>query len=469
MTLLSRSPLVQIFFCVLIAGVVLVPALLFQQFALGIIAVVALGIVAILFSHPLYALLGYIMLIPFEELAVFNALGTPTRLAGILFFAAYLFHRRFQINFRVMPLAAWLWLVWVTTSLVWSHRLAWDFYFQTVQLFLATLLIADYLSRNPKNLKYILNGYMISALAIAMMGIYNFFGTSGNVSGFSFESRASGIQNQGVETFAFSLIPGFLTAFHYIITARRNSVRWLNIALMLVFAIGMILSGTRGSWVATLGAIVLVYLPRLKPRQYLTIVISIVLGTGIALQIPAISEFVSYRVGSAVSSGGEGRVTIWLVSWNMFTQHPITGIGWRMSETFMSLQDFDSTRQSLTWESDFGRFSPRTTHNIYLQTLVELGVIGFIFFMVWMIPLVMAKVHLEPEVRDLWLVALAIFIAMLVGGLTNPEFHKKYFWFALALPQGLRYYYLKYRHQLPTPSQSRPTLTLQSSKSSSVY
>lgn len=444
MTFLSRSPIVQIFLCVLIAGVLLVPALLFQQFALGIAAVVVLGIVSILFSRPLYALLGYVMLIPFEELAVFDALGTPTRLAGMLFFAAYLFHRRFQINFRVMPLAAWLWLIWVTASLMWSHRLAWDFYFQTVQLFLATLLIADYLSRNPKNLKYILNGYMISALMIAMMGISNFFGQSGNVSGFSFESRTSGIQNQGVETFAFSLIPGFITAFHYIITARRNDVRWLNIAAMLVLALGMILSGTRGSWVATIGALVIVYLPRLQPRQYLTIIISIILGTGIALQIPAISNFVSYRVGSAVSSGGEGRITIWLVSWNMFTQHPVTGIGWRMSETFMSLQDFDSTRQSLTWASDFGRFNPRTTHNIYLQTLVELGVIGFIFFMVWIIPLVTARVHREPELRDLWLVGLAIFIAMLVGGLTNPEFHKKYFWFALALPQGLYYYYLNY-------------------------
>lgn len=453
---LSRSPIAHIALCVLLAGGLLVPALLFQQFGLAIVGIIVLGLASILFTRPLYALLGYVMLIPFEELAVFAALGTPTRLAGILFFGAYLFHRRFQINVRVMPLVAWLWLFWITASLMWSHRLAWDFYFQTLQLFLATLLIADYLSRNPKNLKYILNGYMLSALIIAVMGIYNFFGNAGNVSGFSAASRVSGIQNQGVETFAFSLVPGFLIAFHYVITTKRSSVRWLNVILMVVFAMGMILSGTRGSWVATVGALVIVYLPRLKPRHYLTIIIGVILGTGIALQVPVIANFVNYRVSSALSSGGEGRTTIWLVTWNMFMQQPVLGIGWRMSETYMSLQDFDSTRQSLTWESNFGRFQPRTPHNIYLQNLAELGIVGFVLFMAWLIPLVTPRVHRDPELRDLWLIALAICMAMLVGGLTNPAFAKKYFWLALALPQGLRYYYLHHR-ATPAPVLPKPS------------
>jgi O-antigen ligase len=445
---LARSTFGQVLLCVLTACAVLLPALYVQQFAFGVIVFTGLCLTFFLFSRPLPALLAYVMLIPFEELAVFAALGTPTRLAGLLFFAAYLFHRRFQINVRAMPLAAWLWLAWVTASLVWSPQLAWDVYFQTLQLFLATLLVVDYLSRDPKNLKYILNGYTISAFVIAVLGIYNFFGQAGNVSGFS-SSRTSGIENQGVETFAFSLIPGFLIAFHYVMTSKRASVRWLNVMLMVVFAIGMILSGTRGSWVATIGAVVLVYLPRLRPRQYLIIIVSVVLGLAVALQVPVIAEFVSYRAGSAVSSGGEGRITIWLVSWNMFLQHPLGGIGWQMSERIMSLQDFDNTRQNLTWAADYGRFQPRTTHNIYLQTLVELGVIGLLLLAAWFIPLVTAPVHRDAELRDLWLIALAIFMAMVVGGLTNPEFHKKYFWFALALPQALRFYWLQAKAHQP--------------------
>jgi O-antigen ligase len=441
MSAFFRTTLGQISLCCFVASSIILPALYLGQFSLAVIAMTVLSLAILLFTRPLYALLAYVMLIPFEELAVFAALGTPTRLAGMLFFAAYLFHRRFQINLRVVPLVAWLWLGWVTLSLLWSPTLRWDFYFQLVQLFLATVLIADYVSREPKRMNTILTGYTLSALVIALFGIYNFFSNAGNVSGFSFESRTSGINGQGVETFAFSLIPAFLTSFHRVIYSRQR-LRWLYLLLMLVFALGMILSGTRGSWVATLGAIFLVYLPRLKARHYLVIIATVALGVGIASQIPVIAEFASYRAGSALSSGGEGRIAIWQVSWQMFLGSPVTGIGWRMGEFEMSLQDLERTRQSITWSSDGGRFVPRVAHNIYLQTLLELGVIGFILFMFWLVPLVTAPLHKDPELRELWLVSLAIFAAMLVGGLTNPEFHKKYYWFALALPQGLRYYWL---------------------------
>jgi O-antigen ligase len=446
MTFFSRSPFAHIFYCILIAGTLLVPALLFQRFALAVVGVIVLGVAAILFSRPLYALLGYVMLIPFEELAVFDALGTPTRLAGILFFVAYLFHRRFQINVRVMPLAAWLWLAWVTLSLVWSPVLNWQYFFQTAQLFLATLLIADYVSRSPQKLNAILGSYTFSALIIALLGIYNFVAFSGNVSGFSFESRTSGIEGQGVETFAFSLIPAFLASFHYLINGKTQRQRWLAIFLLLVFATGMIVSGTRGAWVATLGALAVVYLPRLRPRQYLTLFITLALVVGFLSQIPVISEFVRYRAGDAVSSGGSGRVNIWLVSWQMYLQSPVLGIGWRMADRVMDIRHIELVPQNITWD-DFRGFRPRVTHNIYLQTLLELGIIGFVIFMAWIIPLILTSLYQDKELRHLWLLCLAIFAAMLIGGMTNPEFHKKYYWLSLALLHGLRYAWLSHKNK----------------------
>jgi O-antigen ligase len=449
MTTLVRSPLGQISLCVLAASAVLLPALYFQQFSIATTGLIVLSLAFLLFTRPLYALLAYVMLIPFEELAVFADLGTPTRLAGLLFFAAYLFHRRFQINLRVMPVVAWLWLGWVTASLMWSPLLKWDFYFQGVQLFVATLLIADYLSREPKKINAILNGYTVSAVIIALFGIYNFFTGVADATRFSYESRVSGIEGQGVETFAFSLIPAFLTAFHRVVRPQQKGLRWLNIGLMLVFALAMILSGTRGSWVATIGAILVVYVPRLKPRQYLALAITVILGIVVAFQIPVISEFIRYRTSDAVSSGGAGRTNIWLVSWQMYLEHPVVGIGWRMTEYVMNIEHIERARQNITWEAwGGGGFEPRLTHNIYLQTLLELGIIGFIFFMLWIIHLVTAPIYHDEELRDMWLISLAIFAAMLIGGMTNPEFHKKYYWFALALPQGLHYYWLHAKNTL---------------------
>ncbi len=437
-----RSSAGQIILCTAIASLILLPALALQQFSLAIGVVVVLSVAFLLFTHPLYALVAYVMLIPFEELAVFEALGTPTRLAGILFFATYLFHRKFQINLKVMPLAAWLWLFWITASLIWSPILKWDYFFQAVQLFIATLLIADYVSRFPEKIGLILNGYTLSAAVIAIFGIYNFFTYAGTAGRLSFESRVSGIDGQGVETFAFSLIPAFLTAFHRVIKSKHKNWLWLNVSLALLLAIGMILSGTRGSWVATLGAIIILYVPKLKLRQYFLIAITVALGVTIALRVPLVADFFNYRTEDAISSGGTGRLAIWTVSWNMYLENPILGIGWRMSEFEMKLQDVEKTRATIVWDFDNGRFTPKTTHNIYLQTLLELGIVGFIFLIIWMVSLITTPLRNNPNFGDDWLLTLAIFVAMLIGGLTNPEFHKKYYWLALALPQGLRYYWL---------------------------
>jgi O-antigen ligase len=447
-----RSPAGQTILTTVLAAVLLLPALALHQFNLAVAAILVFSFAFLLFSHPLYALLAYVMLIPFEELAVFEALGTPTRLAGILFFATYMFHRRFQVNLRAMPVAAWLWLLWITASLMWSPILKWDFYFQVIQLFIATLLIADYVSRFPERIGAILNGYTISAAVIACFGIYNFFSLAGASGRFTFESRVSGIEGQGVETFAFSLIPAFLTSFHRVVKPKHRKWLWLNIGLTLLFGIGMVLSGTRGSWVATLGAILILYIPKLKLRQYLLIAITLVLGITISLRVPLIAEFFNFRAGDAISSGGTGRLEIWKVSWQKYLHNPILGIGWRMAEFDLSIQDIENSRSSITWNFDEGRFTPKTTHNIYLQTLLELGIVGFVLLMLWLVYLITTPLQQDASYRDDWLVVLAIFVAMLIGGFTNPEFHKKYYWLALALPQGLRYYWLLKQKNLQAES-----------------
>jgi hypothetical protein len=170
------------------------------------------------------------------------------------------------------------------------------------------------------------------------------------------------------------------------------------------------------------------------------------LGIGIVLQIPAVSDFIRFRASDAISSGGAGRINIWLVSWQMFLEHPILGVGWRVQEVIMDIRDLERVPFNVTWD-DYVGFRPRIAHSVYLGVLVEIGLVGFILFMAWLTPLVLSPIYRDTALRNLWLVASAIFVAMLVGGLTNPELHKKYFWFSLAIVQGLRYYWLQNSHQ----------------------
>lgn len=446
-----RSPAIQTLFCAAVASCILLPALHFNKFPLAITVLIGLSLAFLLFTRPLYALLGYVVMIPLEQIAVFQALGTPTRIVGILFFAAYLFHRRFQLNLRVMPVAAWLWLAWVTASLIWSPIFYWPTYFQTLQAFIATLLIADYLARSPKHLNTILNAYLTVSVALSALAIYNFIANVGGAANFTASTRTEGFEGQGVEHFAFGLIPALYTAFHRLWRPEYRHLRWLNLSIILMFVTSIILSGTRGAWLATLGGLLLVYLPKFTFRQFLAFVLTLSLGAGIALQIPAVTDFARYRAQDAISSGGSGRVGIWLVSWQVYLQHPMLGVGWWMTEKVMDVSHLERVPTNITWDNDGSdRFRPRITHNIYLQVLVELGIVGFILYLTWLIKLLVPLLSRSQVLKDERTLVLGIIVALLVGGLTNPEFHKKYYWFALALAHGVSYYYLQIRQSKPT-------------------
>lgn len=428
-----------------LAGLIVVPALLSQQLVLAAAVVIGGLAAAFLFSNPLYALILFIALIPFEEVLVLPLLGTITRLAGILFFATYLFHRRFRVDLRALPLVAWLWFLWIIASLSWSQVPQFTGLFQTTQLILMAFLVSDFVSRRPETMRPILYWYTASASVVAALGISNFL-RGLNAAGFSQETRTSGFEGQGVEHFAFYLIPALFTAIYHAFNAKSLNKRFLFIALAGLFIVAILASGTRGSWLAVTGGLVLAYLPRLHLKQWLNLSIIALISLVLLLQIPAVTEFVGFRASNAVESGGAGRVNIWKVSTAVFADHPIKGVGFRNYSLNVDLQDFEEANFNIVYDE---AFRPQVLHNIYLQNLLEHGLIGFIFWMIWLTRLVFSP----GKTKD-WLWVYGILMAMLVGGITNPELNRKYFWLAIALSEGLRYAYLK---QQAKAFQNKPT------------
>ena len=421
-----------------LACIAILPALLDGELLLA--AAVVIGVVAgiYLFSNPLYALILFMVLIPFEEVIVLPFLGTITRIAGIAFFATYLFHRRFRVDFRALPLVGWLWFFWIIASLSWSQEPQFAGLFQTTQLILMAFLVADYVARRPETMRIILYWYTASAAIVAMLGISNFL-RGVDTAGFSQETRTSGFEGQGVEHFAFYLITGLFTSIYHAFNAKRVSIRLLFIALAGLFVIAILASGTRGSWLAVTGGLLLAYLPRLRFQQWATLVVIVAISAVLLLQVPAVGEFVGFRASNAVDSGGAGRVNIWLVSTAVFVDNPILGVGFRNYSLVVDLRDFEEANFNIVYDD---RFRPQVLHNIYLQNLLEHGIIGFIFWMVWL-----ARLVLTPGKGKDWLWVYGILMAMLVGGMTNPELNRKYFWLAIGLSEGLRYAWLK-RNQL---------------------
>jgi O-antigen ligase len=90
---------------------------------------------------------------------------------------------------------------------------------------------------------------------------------------------------------------------------------------------------------------------------------------------------------------GSGRLDFWRAAWTGFTEHPWFGLGAgnfraRSLDLFQSTPGVDTSKSYI--------YAGRVVHNIYLETLAELGVVGFVLFMA---VLVWTAVYLRRSAR----------------------------------------------------------------------
>lgn len=424
------------------------PATLSGNLLLALALVIGVLVAFTLLRNPLYPLIAYAALIPMEELIVLPTLGTLTRLAAIAFFAVYLFHRRFVINLRVLPLASWFFIIWSFTSLLWTAEPTLQGANMMLQLFVMTMLIADYLSRFPNHIRPILNGYTLSSIVLAIIGIINFFRGVGATGTFTAAARTSAIEGQSVAHFAFYMVIALLYLINLLLSQHtRRLTKIITATLSPVLVLAILLSGTRGAWLATVGALLIMYVPRLKPRQWLLLLLTAAITSTIALQIPVVTNYVRFRTVEAAETGGAGRIDIWKISTRLLLDHPVRGVGLSGFDEALNYNRFSETPFNISLEEPFRNIN---AHNIYLEITAELGVIGIIPFLIWI-----ASILALRSRDDNQFLAVTLAVAMLVGGLTNPALIRKYFWFTIALAQA--YAYLDYQRKQRSIPTAQPT------------
>ena len=78
-----------------------------------------------------------------------------------------------------------------------------------------------------------------------------------------------------------------------------------------------------------------------------------------------------------IADGGTGRVDIWTVGWRMVESAPIQGVG---AGNFTVSSIHYLLEPGALLRDDFIVDTPKVAHNIYLQVLAELGVVGLVLF-----------------------------------------------------------------------------------------
>ena len=380
---------------------------------------------------PLLALFAFVALIPIEEVIRFGEIGTPSRIAGLLFAVAYGIPRLGRLTLRAMPPVAWAYVAFAVLSLGWAldPDATGDALQTMIQLFAVAVLVADVVVHRPTIVRPLLWVYSLSAALTALIGVQALL-TGGIASG----ERIAAFQDQDVAQFAAILLPALVFSLFELLKGR---LILLSGAVALVCTAGVVLSGTRGAWLSLVVVAVLFILPRFRRGQQVAAVVVALLLLAVTLQLPGTAELVAERADVAISSGGSGRTDIWSVGMGIFGSAPVAGVGFANFPIAFTSEQVRAA--AVTSEIGTGR----GPHSIIIGALGELGLIGFTLLALFVLPLVMRR-GWGPEAPAVQAALASLMTAALFLDVIS---NRKQVWLVLGLAAGLAY--LRGQHEVP--------------------
>jgi O-antigen ligase len=217
--------------------------------------------------------------------------------------------------------------------------------------------------------------------------------------------------------------------------ARDVPLRWVLLAAAGLTALALVLTFSRGAFVALAVVNVLYVLWRRSPR---TVIAAAVVGVAVLLLAPAaVYERVAVGHGAGMDAISAGRLNgLWLPLLPEVLRHPLFGNG----------------ISSILWSEAMRRGAGQQVlavthpHNAYLEALLDMGLIGTAllcayFVHVWGRLRTLGKdPRLEPALRGFFQGAAAALLGMLVSDFTDsslkPRPEQAFLWLAIGMMYG---------------------------------
>jgi O-antigen ligase len=140
--------------------------------------------------------------------------------------------------------------------------------------------------------------------------------------------------------------------------------------------------------------------------------------------------------------GGTGRTDIWTVGWRMVQANPVLGVG---AGNFQVASVHYLIEPGVLLRDDLILDNPKVAHNIYLQELAELGIVGGSLFLMIIVmslacALKAARRFEELGDRDSEVLARGVFVALcgiLTAQFFASEVFSKQLWLLLGLAPAM--------------------------------
>jgi O-antigen ligase len=415
--------------------------------ALGVLAALGLAFMALVLADLVIGLCVFLVITFLDvnpDLLLLSDLlpGFPfpvgvTKLFGLLLAISWLAkvatstradRRAFLVDHPTLSFALLSFVVWVGLSSVWAES-------QTnsgealLRFALNVLLfpIAYAAVRTRTHVVWVLSALVAGAIASALVGMAS--GGGIRLTGAAVESNE----------LAATLVAGLALAGGLAAAAASSSARGFALGAAALCALGVFLTASRAGLLA-IGVVLvaaLFFAGRLRGPAIAggAIVVVACLGYFAALAPPEARE----RVTSLETTG---RADVWTVAWRMVEANPMIGVG---ANNFTNSSVHYLLEPGEIERSDFIVDEPKVTHNIYLQMLAELGIVGLALFLAIFLASLRFSLDAANRFRQIGdrrgeLLSRGVLLA-LIGLLTADFFASTQFnnqlWFLLALAPAL--------------------------------
>ena len=220
-------------------------------------------------------------------------------------------------------------------------------------------------------------------------------------------------------------------------TTRGLVVRLAAVAASGFCIIGVVLTGSRGGLVGLAMALLagLVFAGRARRARIVPVMVVAVALTVLYVVVLAPPDL---RARISAPGDGSGRSDIWRVGAQMVKANPVLGVG---AGNYEARAPQYVLRAGLIRRSDLIVDRPLVPHNIYLQVLAELGVVGLLLFLCIIASALTsaamaARAFTRQKDEQLELLARALFITlcgMLTSGFFGSWLFHKQLWILLAM------------------------------------
>jgi O-antigen ligase len=281
-------------------------------------------------------------------------------------------------------------LGWVTLSMLWARSVGqvssdfWQWYVAAV-----LVLIVSTTFTSAKSVKILLALFVAGAVVSVLVGLIA-SNLSSSLSAIDTATHTEGrLQGGGGDPnyLAAGLVPAMVVAAGLVTVTRSAIGRWSLMGALGLLAVGLAATESRGGLLAAVVAISLAALIYRGRRGQILMLLAVAASVGAVWFTTSPGAW--HRVTS-FNGGGNGRSDIWRVAWEIGKDHPIAGVG---LNNFMVVSPDYTRRPGTLRNVQMIVDHPHVVHNVYLQLLAEVGVVGLGLYFVVVLALLASSWH----------------------------------------------------------------------------